>query len=86
MLIQWIKDQVFVLTGFSDAVEDKYKTVIEQSGGIVKNSTVLKTNYLVYNPNYDHETTKLKRAKELIAQGKDIALLTEDEFIQKLES
>lgn len=86
MLNQWIKDQVFVLTGFSDAVEDKYKTVIEQSGGIVKNSTVLKTNYLVYNPNYDHETTKLKRAKELIVQGKDIALLTEDEFIQKLES
>ena len=81
-----IKDKIFVLTGFDDATEAKYVKIIEDSGGIVKSSTVLKTNYLVYNPAYDHETVKLKRAKEHIAQGKDIVILTEDEFIKKLES
>lgn len=82
----WIRDKLFVLTGFSDSTEAKYSDIIQRSGGIVKSSTVLKTNYLVYNSNYDHETVKLKRAKELAAQGKDIVILTEDEFVRKLGS
>jgi hypothetical protein len=36
----------------------------------------------VYNPDYGHETTKLKRAKELIARGKPITILTEEEFLK----
>ena len=83
---EWMKDKIFVLTGFSDESEVKYTELIEKSGGTVKSSTVLKTNYLVYNPDYDHETVKLKRAKELSAQGKDIMILTEEEFLRKIET
>ncbi len=79
-----IKDKIFVLTGFDDATEAKYVKMIEDSGGIVKSSTVLKTNYLIYNPSYDHETVKLKRAKELVEQGKNIVILTEGEFLNKV--
>lgn len=79
-----IKDKIFVLTGFDDTTEAKYVKIIEDSGGIVKSNTVLKTNYLVYNPNYDHETIKLKRAKELVEQGKRIAIVSEEEFLKKL--
>lgn len=68
----WIKDKIFVLTGFDEKTEDVYSRIIERAGGIIKSSTVLKTDFLVFNPDFDHETTKLKRAKELISQGKNI--------------
>ena len=79
----WMKDKIFVLTGFSDASETTYSQTIIAAGGTVKSSTVLATDYVVYNPDYGHETTKLKRAKELIARGKPITILTEEEFLKK---
>ncbi len=79
----WMKDRIFVLTGFSDESEASYTQTITAAGGIVKSSTVLATDYVVYNPDYGHETTKLKRAKELIARGKPITILTEEEFLAK---
>ena len=79
----WMADKIFLLTGFSEATEAEYTRQITTAGGIVKSSTVLATDYVVYNPDYDHETTKLKRAKELIARGKPITILTEEEFLAK---
>ena len=78
----WMKDKIFVLTGFSDVAEAEYTRQITSAGGTVKSSTVLTTDYLVYNPDYGRETTKLKRAKKLIARGKPITILTEREFLQ----
>lgn len=77
---EWIEGKVFVLTGFNIETEEKYTKIIEQAGGTVKSSTVIKTNYLIYNPDYDHETIKLKRAKELLQKGKSISIITGKEF------
>lgn len=76
----WMEGKIFVLTGFSEKTEAKYTKIIEQGGGTIKSSTVVKTNYLIYNPDYDRETTKLKRAKELLQQGKSISIITGKEF------
>ena len=76
----WIEGKIFVLTGFNEKTEAKYIKIIEQAGGTIKSSTVIKTNYLIYNPDYDRETTKLKRAQELLQQGKSIAIITGKEF------
>lgn len=81
---QWLKDKIFVMTGLDEKSEKRYTEIIENSGGIVKSSTVLKTNYLIYNPNYDHETTKMKRAKELNKKGSSICIITELMFEEAL--
>jgi NAD-dependent DNA ligase len=78
-----MKDKTFERTGFSDDSEAAYTQTIIAAGGTVKSSTVLATDYVVYNPDYGHETTKLKRAKELIARGKPITILTEEGFLKK---
>ncbi|MEE0965555.1 MAG: leucine-rich repeat protein [Bacilli bacterium] len=80
----WIKGKIFVLTGLDEEDEDEVYEIIDIYEGEVKSSTVLKTNYVVYNPNYDGETTKMKKAKELIGKGKSIELLTLKQFFQKV--
>ncbi len=80
----WMAGKIFVLTGFSDAEEKQLTRAICSRNGIVKSSTVLNTDYVIYNPNYDHETTKLRRAKELISRGKQIVLLTGEEFRKRI--
>ena len=80
----WIKGSVFVFTGLNVDEETIATDLICKKGGEVKSSVVLKTNYVVYNPNYGWETVKLKKAKELIEKGKPIQLLTTSEFCKKL--
>ena len=75
---EWMKGKTFVHTGMSAEDEEAFEQLVQANGGIVKSSTVLATDYLVYNANYDHETTKLRRARELRDQGKDIQILTMD--------
>ena len=70
-----LKDKIVVHTGFSKADEDRITKITTAAGGTVKSSVVLKTDILVYNPGYDHETTKLKRAKELNECGKNIKIV-----------
>ena len=81
--VAWIKGSIFVFTGLDSEEEIAVKLIVE-NGGEVKSSVVLKTNYVVYNPNYGWETVKLKKAKELIEKGKPIQLLTTSEFCKKL--
>ena len=78
------KDKIFVLTGFYAAEED-FVRLIEELGGIVKNSTVLKTDYLLYNGKDGIGTKKYSRAVELNQQGKNIAILTGDEFLKMVD-
>ena len=75
-----LQGKIVVHTGFSKAEEKEIDELVMSAGGVVKSSVVLTTNYLVYNPEYGHETVKLKRAKELIASGKDIAIMTLEGF------
>lgn len=81
---EWIAGKLFVFTGLADGDEPAATKIVEDNGGIVKGSVGLKTNYVIYNPNYAHETTKLKRAKELIESGKPIQLLTVQALCEKL--
>lgn len=76
-----LQDLIVVHTGFSEDEVKKIEKVTYACGGTVKSSVVLKTDILVYNPTYDHETTKLARAKELIEAGKNIQIMTMDEFL-----
>lgn len=76
----WMSDKIFVHTGLSADEEKAMETLVTANGGIVKSSTVMNTDYLIYNQNYGHETTKLKRAKELNSKGKTIKIITYDEW------
>ena len=76
-----LQDMIVVHTGFSAEDEQRIEKVTYTCGGTIKGSVVLKTDILVYNPDYDHETTKLKRAKELNESGKNIRILTKEEFM-----
>ena len=84
MNTEWIDGRLFVFTGLEDGDEPAATKIVEGNGGIVKGSVGLKTNYVIYNPNYAHETTKLKKAKELIEKGKPIQLLTVQMLCEKL--
>lgn len=72
--------KIFVLTGFSESDEKVLTKIIEEKGGEVKSSVVLKTDYLIVNEDYDHVTTKYKKAVELNGQGKNIAILSASAF------
>lgn len=82
----WMKDKIFVNSGLTADEKLEFERIVKANGGTVKSSTVLKTDYLVYNENYDHETTKVAKAKELKASGKKIVLMTYSEWLKKLET
>ena len=82
----WMAGKIFVHTGLSETDEHEFKQIVNDNGGEVKSSTVLKTDYLVYNADYDHETRKLRRARELQDQGKEITILTFDAWNKMLKS
>ncbi len=80
----WMAGKIFVHTGLSAADERKFEQIVTANGGVVKSSTVSATDYLVYNAAYDHETVKLKKAKQLMEQGKPITVLSLEEWSEKL--
>ena len=84
----WIKGKNFVLSGLgmsSERNDARVSELIEKSGGIIRSSTVLDTDYLIYDPVQGVDTQKYKRAKELIeTRGKGIIMMTVDEFNQKV--
>ena len=82
----WMKDRIFVNSGLTEDEKREFEKIVKANGGTVKSSTVLKTDYLIYNEDYDHETTKLKKAKELISSGKNIVLMTYMDWLEKLEA
>lgn len=74
---------IFVLTGLDDEAEE-VSAIIEENGGEIKSSTVLKTNYLIYDPVSGIGTTKYKKALELIEKGKPIQMMTVEEFLARV--
>lgn len=79
------KGMKFVTTGLSVADEQWVMQQVESRGGDYKPKFVVSLNYLIYNPDYDHETVKLKKAKEQIGKGKDVKIITLDEFKDMLK-
>ena len=75
--------KVFVTTGLEKADEDLVKQTIEKKGGTFKTNFVVGIDCLVINPDYSHETTKLKKTKELIEKGKNVDIITFHDFCKK---
>lgn len=74
-----------VTTGLTIADERWVQEQVESRGGEYKPKFVVSLDYLIYNPDYDHETVKYTRAKEQIEKGKDVKILTYDEFKEALK-
>lgn len=74
----------FVTTGLSLKDEEWVKGEVESRGGEFKPKFVVSLDYLIYNPDYDHETTKYTRAKEQIEKGKPVQIITFDDFKRSL--
>lgn len=74
------QDKIFVLTGFGKKEEKEVEELITSRGGIVKSSTVLKTDYLIVHKDRKSQTTKYQRARELNEQGKHIAIISSETF------
>ena len=61
------------------------KEQVEAKGGAFKGGFVKSITCLVINPDYERETTKLTKTKALIAEGKDIKIVTLSEFKELVE-
>lgn len=77
----WIKNKIFVLTGSDDLTKEMYTQIINDAEGKVYSKVLDKVNYVIWNPDFDHETKKLITAQELNARdGELITIITEKEF------
>jgi len=79
-----LSGKTFITTGLSEDDETWVKEQVEYKGGIVKRKFVVTLDYLIYNPDYDHETVKLKRAKEQKEKGKPVQIITFEQFKESL--
>lgn len=79
---EFFQGKVFVLTGFAFTdTETMLTKEIQENGGIVKDSTVLDTNYLIYHDQEGVGTKKYDRALELNREkGKNIVMMSYSEF------
>ena len=63
--------------------EEKLEQYITDQGGVIRSSTVLKTDYLIVQPNCQEKTDRYLRALELNEKkGKDIKILSVETFYQ----
>ena len=82
-----LRGQTVVVTGELESLtRQEARQAIAAAGGTPKDSVVMSTTILVVGDSYAgdlsrHSSTKVRRAQELIARGKDIEILTEDEFL-----
>lgn len=75
------ENKIFVHTGLSLAEEKLVDEIILSKSGIIKSSTVLKTDYLIVNETFGHQTKKYLRALELIEKGSNIKIMSVDAFL-----
>jgi NAD-dependent DNA ligase len=73
-----------VTTGLSIEDERWVQEQVESRGGEYKPKFVVSLDYLIYNPDYDHETVKYTKAKEQIEKGKPVQIITFDDFKRSL--
>ena len=79
------RDKIFVLTGFDSRAENQITEIITSRGGIVKSSTVLNTDYLIYDERYGKGTKKHERALELNSKGKSIQIIAGKAFLRSVK-
>lgn len=73
-----------VTTGLPAADERWVQEQVEAKGGEYKPKFVVSLDYLIYNPEYDHETVKYTKAKEQIEKGKPVQIITFEQFKKSL--
>lgn len=79
------KGKTFVFTGeLTKFTREQAMSKVIAGGGAVKNGVSKKVDVLVHAEN--DITTKVKKAMELQAEGHPIKIITEDQFMQMLES
>lgn len=87
-------NKVCVFTGTLEKMSRKdAMQVVANIGGICSNTVTKKTNYLILG-NYDYycssikdgKSTKRKKAEEIILQGYDITIISENEFYDIIQS
>ena len=76
--------KIFITTGLSIEDEKWVREQVESRGGEFKPKFVVSLSYLIYNPDYDHETTKYTRAKEQSEKGKPVQIITFEQFKKSL--
>ena len=76
------KEKLFVLSGFSGDEQEKLTKLITSKGGEVKSSTVVDTDYVIVMEEYEHETSKYKRALELKEKGKELFVVGAKQFYE----
>lgn len=79
------KEKIFVLSGFSGNEQEKLTELITSKGGEVKSSTVVDTNYLIVMEEYEHETSKYKKALELKEKGKELLVVGAKRFYELIK-
>ncbi len=79
------KGKIFVLTGFDSRDKNQITEIITSRGGIVKSSTVLNTDYLIYDERYGKGTKKHERALELNSKGKSIQIIAGKAFLRSVK-
>lgn len=79
-----LKGKTFVTTGLTWEQEEEARSIVEENGGIFKGHFVVSLNYLIYDPTEGSKTTKMLKAKEQIAKGKDVKIITWKEFKNKI--
>lgn len=79
------KEKIFVLSGFSGSEQEKLTEFITSKGGEVKSSTVVDTNYLIVMEEYEHETSKYKKALELKEKGKELLVVGAKRFYELIK-
>lgn len=78
----FFKGKNFVLSGFDSFTEPPIRSVIEENGGVVRSSTVLDTDYLIYDERFGVGTKKHDRAIELNnTKGKNIKIIALQDFL-----
>lgn len=78
-----ISGKNIVLTGGYKIGRDELKNIIEENGGIVQNSVNSKTNILVCEDE-NSNSSKMKKAKELLKTKKDFIITQYDDFMNYL--
>ena len=83
---QFFKGKLFVISGFDSFTEKPIMKIIEENGGIIKSSTVLDTDYLIYEERFGVGTKKHERAIELNeTKGKNIKIIPLKQFNKMVE-
>lgn len=77
-----VSGKSFVLTGFGAKDEKKITDEIVSRGGVIKSSVSTKTDFVIFLSEYGQETSKLSKAKELNATGKNITILNEKQLTE----